>query len=66
MSKKRPRYYVSAITGRGNAVLGYGVYDCIGGLESEHHRFDVTEKQSAEVALYLANLLRDDLNQGIE
>ena len=58
------RFYVRAITRKGQ-VIGYGVYDCVGGMESEHIRFDVTEKQPAEVALHLANMARDDRNAGI-
>ena len=61
---KQAKFFVTAITRRG-VVLGYGVNDIVGGIESEHARYDVTPDQSAEVALHLANTHRDDLNSAI-
>ncbi|WP_273794607.1 hypothetical protein [Brucella intermedia] len=58
------QFYVKAETVRGT-VRAYGVYDCIGGMESEHAWFEVNDDQSAEIALRLANQARDDLNAGI-
>lgn len=55
------KFYVKAETAKGK-VVAYGVYDCIGGLESEHHRFLVSETQPAAVAVKLANACRDDMN----
>jgi hypothetical protein len=46
---------------RGKTVLGYGVYDAIGGMESEHSRY-MLKDYSADVALHLANTDRDDRN----
>jgi hypothetical protein len=62
------RYYTRAITSKG-IVNGYGVYDCVGGLESEHERFPISEDakdraEAAKATLYLANTFRDDLNNG--
>lgn len=64
MTQKR-KAYVEAEIGRGGKVTAYGVYDCVSGLVSEHARYEVSEKQPADVALHLANLHRDDLNAGI-
>lgn len=60
---QRARYYVRAIK-RGGQVLGYGVYDCIGGMESQHVAFQ-TPAYHADVALHLANAWRDDANAGV-
>lgn len=66
MKRKGNPYYVKAIT-RGGRVIGYGVYDTVGGMESEHNRYPIADdaadrRGAAEAALYLANLHRDDLN----
>lgn len=57
------RFYVKAKTAKGK-VIGYAVYDEIGGMESEHGSFTV-EQYGVDVALHLANTLRDDLNKKI-
>lgn len=60
------RYYVRAETKKG-AVVGYGVYDCVGGMESQHAYYPAAEgKQTWKIALYLANQHRDDMNKGIK
>lgn len=57
----RKPFYVKAETSK-SKVIAYGVFDCVGGMESEHQRFAVSDKQSAEVSLHLANTCRDDMN----
>jgi hypothetical protein len=56
------RYYVKAIYNKRGSVKGYGVYDCIGGLESQHAIYMIRRGLNASVALALANEWRDDLN----
>lgn len=60
----KPRYYVEAETRKGQ-VVAYNVLDCIGGMASVHATYEVTADRSAAVALHLANLDRDDRNNGI-
>jgi hypothetical protein len=62
MAMKPNKYFVQTIIGRGKKVVGYDVCDAQGGLTSAHETFRVDDRQSAEVALWLANLMRDDLN----
>lgn len=67
---KSNKYYVKAIT-KGGKVVGYGVYDSVGGIEVEHDRFPIADDApdragAIKAALYLANLQRDDLNAEIE
>lgn len=59
----RSHYYVQTETRKG-IVVAYTVCDCIGGMESEHARFEVNATQSQDVALHLANSWRDDANNG--
>ena len=58
------QFYVQARTRRGQ-VLGYGVYDSVGGMVVEHAYYEVGTPYTAEVALHLANTDRDDRNSGI-
>ncbi len=58
-------HYVKAIKSAG-VVIGYGVYDSIGETETEHARYMVEKHGSEAVALYLANMHRDDINDGTE
>ena len=37
---EKPQFYVEPITAK-KAVVGYGVYDCIGGMQSRHAEFMV-------------------------
>jgi hypothetical protein len=62
---KLAKYYVEAVIGRGRKVVSYGVFDCVNGIVSEHANYEVNEKQTAEIALHLANTHRDDLNAGL-
>ena len=50
-----------------NRVIGYGVW-CITeeSGRTRVHNFSVTRNGGWQVALHLANTLRDDLNAGIE
>lgn len=64
-----PRYWVEAdkaVKDHGK-VIGYGVwrFAAAGGRECVE-RFSATRKGGAEVALHLANTLRDDLNKNIQ
>jgi hypothetical protein len=59
------RYYVRVETHPRKGVVGYGVYDCVGGMESQHAYYEVTDEQPAAVALHLANADRDDRNAKI-
>lgn len=59
MEIKNP-YYVRAIKAKG-AVTGYGVYDAVNCMESEHIRF-VEPHYSPLISLELANQWRDDAN----
>lgn len=64
---KSKRYYVKAEKDRKDVVTGYGVYDCIGGMESQHGFYKIgVNAVTAESCLYLANMHRDDLNNGIK
>lgn len=53
-------YYVRAIT-KERRVVGYGVYDCEGGIEIEHKRYMVGGLD-AERCLADANRERDSMN----
>lgn len=70
------KFFVQAITAR-CTVIGYGVYDSVGGMVSEHARYDVapvggpsgsynySEAQNAQVARTLAQDDCDHRNSGI-
>ena len=57
----RNQYYVSPETSKG-AVIAYGVFDNINGLESEHERFLITGGRTKEEAHRLAKIACDKLN----
>lgn len=61
-------YWVEARTAiKSGKLMSYGVWHIndVGARECVN-RFSVTRKGGFEVALYLANTLRDDLNQKIQ
>lgn len=55
------KFYVKPETAKGK-VIAYGVYDCVGGMESEHAIFKVGPDVPAETALQLANAHRNSLD----
>jgi hypothetical protein len=64
------KYYVKANIDERGRVLGYGVYfEPVKqpgiNVEVDAGYFEVRGKQTAAIALYLANMLRDDLNKQI-
>lgn len=63
-----PTYWVEARTAvKHNAVISYGVWHNNGGKRRECiGKFSVSRKGGWQVALHLANTLRDDMNDGIE
>jgi hypothetical protein len=44
---KKSQFYVEAITAK-KAVIGYGVYDCVGGMVSRHAEFMVEPDDADE------------------
>ena len=58
------KFWVEARMRRGQ-VLGYGVYDSVGGMVSEQAYYEIGPHYTADVALHLANTDRDDRNSGI-
>lgn len=62
---KSNHFYVLAETRKGKGVVAYTVNDCVGGMESEHARYEIGLNYSASVALMLANQDRDDRNAKI-
>lgn len=58
------QFYVRAIRKQG-AVIGYGVYDSVGGMEVEHSVYAAPGDGNLETCLYLANAERDDRNKKI-
>jgi hypothetical protein len=62
-----PTYWVESHTAvKTGAVIAYGVWHNNGGKRRECvHKFSVHRKGEWPVALHLANMLRDDLNNKI-
>ena len=63
-----PTFWVEAHKAvKNDAVIAYGVWHNNGGKRRECvHKFSVSRKGGWQVALHLANTLRDDMNAGIE
>jgi hypothetical protein len=53
MQTAAAKFYVGIVTRRG-ATIGYEVNDCVGGMESQHERFLITQDTDEREALRLA------------
>lgn len=58
------KFFVKAITAKGQPI-GYGVYDRVNGMDSQHASFMAPRDGDILVCLHLANTDRDDRNSGI-